>query len=229
MAPSGRRHKPGLRRMDAAIEALTPMGFTPNQIKRRVNTLLKLYDGGWVFIEDSAYKVLIDSLLEDEEGVQSEAEEPVSSRRIRDSPLDNRHQCIEETEPSPAEPLRVEASQAAQLGIEASEAEPSQAGSSQSKTSPVHLLHAGASQADPSQAKPLQAEPLQAGAPHEGSRPKKRKFCLGWLGPMDEEDYVLLEPAPVRSWITGQRLRKRKSGWDMKPDDPWMMHQRTAT
>lgn len=87
---------------------------------------------------------------------------------MKDSPLDNRHQCIEETEPSPAEPLRVEASQAAQLGIEASEAEPSQAGSSQSKTSPVHLLHAGASQADPSQAKPLQAEPLQAGAPHEG-------------------------------------------------------------
>ena len=77
---------------------------------------------------------------------------------MKDSPFDSRHQCIEETKPSPAEPLRVEASQAEKLRIEASQAEPSQAGLSQFKTSPVELLHAEASQ----------AEPLLAGAPHEG-------------------------------------------------------------
>ena len=77
---------------------------------------------------------------------------------LKDSPFDSRHQCIEETKPSPAEPLRVEASQAEKLRIEASQAEPSQAGLSQFKTSPVELLHAEASQ----------AEPLLAGAPHEG-------------------------------------------------------------
>ena len=47
---------------------------------------------------------------------------------MKDSPFDSRHQCIEETKPSPAEPLRVEASQAEKLRIEASQAEPLLAG-----------------------------------------------------------------------------------------------------
>ncbi|XP_027366982.1 uncharacterized protein LOC113873175 [Abrus precatorius] len=66
MAPRRRPKKRGETRMDAALDAMTPFGFPNKLVRRTVDQLLKVYGGkeGWVFIEDSAYTLLIDTLLE---------------------------------------------------------------------------------------------------------------------------------------------------------------------
>ncbi|KAK9124464.1 hypothetical protein Sjap_014066 [Stephania japonica] len=65
----GRARKAGLTRMDAAIDALTPLGFSKKLISSTVKALLKVYDddSGWVFIEEASYKLLIDTILEEQE------------------------------------------------------------------------------------------------------------------------------------------------------------------
>ncbi|XP_042029493.1 uncharacterized protein LOC121776386 [Salvia splendens] len=58
--------QPRLTRMDAAVDAMLPLGFSEAMVKARVKKLLKEYGGdeGWPFIEESAYSVLIESILE---------------------------------------------------------------------------------------------------------------------------------------------------------------------
>ncbi|XP_057788906.1 probable inactive histone-lysine N-methyltransferase SUVR1 [Salvia miltiorrhiza] len=71
MAPRRRRSKVGLGRMDAALDAMRPMGFPADAVRKSVKKLLKVYgDGGWPFIEEAAYKLLIDTILEEPEGDQ---------------------------------------------------------------------------------------------------------------------------------------------------------------
>ncbi|XP_047329691.1 probable inactive histone-lysine N-methyltransferase SUVR1 [Impatiens glandulifera] len=67
--PRGRNRKPRNTRMDAAIDALLPMGFPRAIVRKRVNHLLSVYGGdeSWKFIEEDAYKVLIDSFLDEQE------------------------------------------------------------------------------------------------------------------------------------------------------------------
>ncbi|KAK7277861.1 hypothetical protein RJT34_22880 [Clitoria ternatea] len=52
--------------MDAALDAMAPYGFPNKLVRTTVSQLLKVYGGkaGWVFIEDSAYTLLIDTLLQ---------------------------------------------------------------------------------------------------------------------------------------------------------------------
>ncbi|KAF8397315.1 hypothetical protein HHK36_016228 [Tetracentron sinense] len=60
--------KVGLKRIDAAIDALHPLGFSKNVVRETVKALLKVYGGsGWVFIEEASYKVVIETILEEEE------------------------------------------------------------------------------------------------------------------------------------------------------------------
>ncbi|XP_028220115.1 uncharacterized protein LOC114401731 isoform X2 [Glycine soja] len=65
MAPK-RRPKKGESRMDAALDAMKPYGFPIRLVRTTVNSLLKVYggNGGWFFIEESAYSLLIETLLE---------------------------------------------------------------------------------------------------------------------------------------------------------------------
>lgn len=55
--------------MDAALDAMTPYGFPNKLVRRTVDQLLKVYGGndGWVFIEDAAYTLLINTLLEQQQ------------------------------------------------------------------------------------------------------------------------------------------------------------------
>ncbi|XP_061349476.1 uncharacterized protein LOC133294748 isoform X2 [Gastrolobium bilobum] len=66
MAPTRRPAKRKLTRMDAALDAMSPYGFPKKLVRRTVDQLLKVYGGneGWVFVEDSAYTLLVDTLLE---------------------------------------------------------------------------------------------------------------------------------------------------------------------
>ncbi|TKY52159.1 histone-lysine N-methyltransferase [Spatholobus suberectus] len=66
MAPRRRPTKRGQTRMDAAIDAMAPYGFPNKLVRSTVQNLLKVYGGndGWVFIEDTGYTLLIDTILE---------------------------------------------------------------------------------------------------------------------------------------------------------------------
>ncbi|KAF9599229.1 hypothetical protein IFM89_036355 [Coptis chinensis] len=67
MAPRGRPRKAGNMRIDAAIAKVSCLGYETPLIRRTVNKLLKVYDGEWVFIEDDNYKVVVETLLDDQE------------------------------------------------------------------------------------------------------------------------------------------------------------------
>ncbi|ESW16786.1 hypothetical protein PHAVU_007G184700 [Phaseolus vulgaris] len=66
MAPKGR--KKGEKRIDAALDAMHLYGFPRKLVRTTVDSLLKVYgrQDGWVFIEDSSYTLLIDTLLENQ-------------------------------------------------------------------------------------------------------------------------------------------------------------------
>ncbi|KAG8380856.1 hypothetical protein BUALT_Bualt06G0060000 [Buddleja alternifolia] len=66
--------EPRLSRMDAAVDAMVPYGFSEERVKNVVKELLKEYGGdeAWPFIEDCSYKELIEALLRDTEGNDQE-------------------------------------------------------------------------------------------------------------------------------------------------------------
>ncbi|XP_042026753.1 uncharacterized protein LOC121773897 [Salvia splendens] len=97
--PRGRpRSIKRLTRMDAAVDAMLPLGFSEAMVKKRVKKLLKEYGGdeGWPFIEESAYSVLIESILEnmnddeqtqlEEKDAQNELSEPVGNQEANQLP-----------------------------------------------------------------------------------------------------------------------------------------------
>ncbi|KAG9141521.1 hypothetical protein Leryth_019048 [Lithospermum erythrorhizon] len=68
-----KRPKKGMCRMDAALDHMRPLGFSNQDIRAAVKDLLKVYgDDGWVFLEEGAYKILLDTLLERAEGDENE-------------------------------------------------------------------------------------------------------------------------------------------------------------
>lgn len=102
----------GLTRMDAALDAMRPMGFPTDAVLKSVKKLLKVYgNDGWAFIEEAAYKLLIDTILEEPEvdeldhetglpplegSSQGSHEEPVSGGVLCDKEVP----CDELREPS---------------------------------------------------------------------------------------------------------------------------------
>ncbi|XP_010256595.1 PREDICTED: uncharacterized protein LOC104596959 isoform X3 [Nelumbo nucifera] len=69
MPPRRRNKKVGLKRMDAAVDALFQMGFSKSLVRNTVKNLLKVYGGddGWPFIEEGSYKLVLDTILEEQE------------------------------------------------------------------------------------------------------------------------------------------------------------------
>ncbi|XP_072996132.1 uncharacterized protein [Typha latifolia] len=65
----GRTRKVGLKRIDAAMDALVPLGFPKEVVRRTIKNLLNVYEGdaGWVFIEEASYKLVIETILEEQE------------------------------------------------------------------------------------------------------------------------------------------------------------------
>ncbi|KAM1164217.1 hypothetical protein ACFX13_024185 [Malus domestica] len=73
--PRGRPRKRNTR-MCAAIDAMKPMGFSENLVCDTVKELLEVYgeDGdttGWPFIEEGAYSLLIETILEKQGGSEN--------------------------------------------------------------------------------------------------------------------------------------------------------------
>ncbi|KAJ8536254.1 hypothetical protein K7X08_034655 [Anisodus acutangulus] len=91
MPPRGRPRK-RLGRMDAAVDAMAPLGFDECLVKKTVYRLLKLYGGDewWPVIEEYGYKELIEAILAHQEEEQTQgvsspderAEDPDLGRTI---------------------------------------------------------------------------------------------------------------------------------------------------
>ncbi|XP_020101659.1 uncharacterized protein LOC109719409 isoform X1 [Ananas comosus] len=65
--PKARAKKVGLKRIDAAIDALVPLGFSREVVCKTIKNLLKVYgEDGWVFIEEACYKTVIEAILEEQ-------------------------------------------------------------------------------------------------------------------------------------------------------------------
>lgn len=230
-----RSRKVGLKRMDAAIDALTPMGFPPALTRRKVKDLLKEYgDEGWVFIEEASYKLLIECILEDQEQMECDQGE---SSSFRDSTNEAGGNGGNEVEPSEAEPL-IESSEPSCFNQESGLADPSEVlkptfSPDENVTSPTK--NTTSNEVNRPNGIPIKKEAIAArsedymlscppGFEHLfpiqlGFASTKRKPCLGWIGPKDDQDYVLLEPAPFLGCKTGLKPRKRKSRWDVGPND----------
>ncbi|KAL2933092.1 putative inactive histone-lysine N-methyltransferase SUVR1 [Bienertia sinuspersici] len=237
------KRKVGLKRIDAAVDALRPMGFSPDLIRRKVKALLKEYgDEGWVFIEEAAYKLLIEFILEEQE--KSEKGEPSS----RDKQIEVRDKGCEEQEPEP-EPQLLEAAPL----IEANESissnpetalttvvtdAPLENPSVELKPSswPSENVHSPSKMATSNEVNKTEetatlSESYMLSCPpgfeqlcwlQLGDASAKSKPCLGWMDMdpnKDDQSFLLLEPAPVLGWRTRQRPRKRKSRWDVGPND----------
>lgn len=88
MAPSRHRPRKGLQRIDAAFDALIPLGFTKEIIRKTIKDLLKVYGGdeGWVFVEEAAYKLVIDTILEKQEEEEAHDEMLQIEGEVVDNP-----------------------------------------------------------------------------------------------------------------------------------------------
>lgn len=62
MAP---RHNP---RIIKAFRSMKEYGFSEDVVKPVLKNLFKVFDKNWEFIEDESYRVLIDAIIEAEEG-----------------------------------------------------------------------------------------------------------------------------------------------------------------
>uniref|UniRef100_A0A2N9HVP5 WIYLD domain-containing protein n=1 Tax=Fagus sylvatica TaxID=28930 RepID=A0A2N9HVP5_FAGSY len=89
---AGRKRKVGLGRIDAALDALRPMGFPDDLVRKTIRDLLKAYGGdeGWAFIEEGCYKLIIDTILPERENSKREETQQllVGDSSMKDDTLD---------------------------------------------------------------------------------------------------------------------------------------------
>ncbi|XP_073304766.1 uncharacterized protein [Primulina huaijiensis] len=114
----GRPRNPRLTRMDAAVDAMAPLGFTEKQVKKAVKGLIKVYDGNdaWPVIEEASYTLLLEVMLNDvainqEQGTEvankskdnclEEGTSGIASNRVL--PDIQQHEKREEDAPNPSD------------------------------------------------------------------------------------------------------------------------------
>ncbi|PPS18628.1 hypothetical protein GOBAR_AA01930 [Gossypium barbadense] len=207
-------------RKDAAIDAMKPYGFPVDVVQTTIKDLLNVYgEDGWPFIEDSAYKVLLEAILEKVTGEgTSDPKEPVAETSSRTAVLPI---C------SDVSPLNTE-SQASNGFDGASELNktlciPKPTNESGNSLLPVEAE--GCSKRDVTypcgnnHSTPLHCHnspPLQG-----DSLTTKRRPYNGWICSDDEEDIVELTPGPIAEEMENflKSFMVHKKRWDIKPDD----------
>ncbi|CAL9777942.1 unnamed protein product [Musa acuminata subsp. burmannicoides] len=68
VAHGSKKAEEGLKRIDAALDALLPYGFSKETICSTINKLLKVYDdnAAWYLIEEGSYSLVIETILEEQ-------------------------------------------------------------------------------------------------------------------------------------------------------------------
>ncbi|KAI3519832.1 hypothetical protein L1887_09048 [Cichorium endivia] len=217
MAPRGRHTKSRTSRMDAAIDAMAPFGFTEEVVIAKMRQLLKEYGGqdGYGFIELDAYCVLLDALLADQDKQTQEQ--------------------VKHGETSKANEI-IEAEKAGFIDIPICSSTPL------TIPPPPQPLVACLPPLPPvmEAALPLPPAPPVTNAvlppPPESAQPQRRKPCHGWLSDVDEKWHFITLPSsfdrsisppvtpptqPVELELTSGRKNrpKRRSRWDLMPED----------
>ncbi|TYI63009.1 hypothetical protein E1A91_D10G290400v1 [Gossypium mustelinum] len=220
MPPRRRTKKKSNTRKDAAIDAMKPYGFPVDVVQTTIKDLLHVYgENGWPFIEDSAYKVLLEAILEKVTGEgTSDSKEPVAETSSRTalvpvcsdvSPLNaefqtsngfdgapelNKTLCISKlTNESGNYLLPVEAEGCSKRDVTYP--------CGNNHSTPLHGHNSP----------PLQGDTLTT----------KRRPYYGWIGSDDEEDIMELTPGPIAEEMENflKSFVVHKKRWDIKPDD----------
>ncbi|KAJ4979231.1 hypothetical protein NE237_010011 [Protea cynaroides] len=195
MAPRVRRRKVGLKRMDAALDALCQLGFSRVLIRDTVRSLLQVYggDSGWVFIEEDSYKVVIDKILENDEKCLSEKDEAQEADAIPTTSIQTASE-METNDP--------------QTTAEMETGDPHTAAE---REKDLPLAEGGAS------GRKIFGK-IQS-LPPTGDLHCKRKPCYGWISSDDDEDIVILRTNDSLRRRPINSARRRKTRWDVKPED----------
>ncbi|GMI87251.1 hypothetical protein HRI_002394400 [Hibiscus trionum] len=208
MAPRGRPKKN--TRKDAAIDAMKQYGFDINVVRRTIKELLDVYgEDGWPFIEDSAYKVLLEAILEK---VVKETGEGTSDSKKQVTEIASNGTALESA-CSVVNPVNLN-------GLDCA-SEPNQALRS------LQLTNESGKDLPPVDAEGSIKSHLTPPPSHDppplqvSNSTAKRRPYYGWICSDDEEDLVELTPGPLaeemESYLTS--FMEHKKRWDIKPDD----------
>ncbi|XP_022134195.1 uncharacterized protein LOC111006514 isoform X2 [Momordica charantia] len=208
MAPRVRSRKRGNLRIDAALDAMAPFGFSPKLVRDTVKELLSVYGGddGWVFIEEGSYTLLIDTILDKlkdgvhEENERAEIHEETSIAGCSSNPRDEL--TVKEIDDVLISPY--EDNEAFRITTPLSTID---------SEGRYRIDDAGPGDDDHFRSPPNQSAPA-AHTPKISRRPYH-----GWISSNDKkEDLVHLPPDPefARLLMTPTQ-RKRKQRWDVKP------------
>ncbi|KAL6980681.1 hypothetical protein U1Q18_022318 [Sarracenia purpurea var. burkii] len=231
MVPRRGSRKPRLTRMDAAIDAMHPFGFSEELVRQRVKALLKEYGGddGWPFIEADAYKLLIDTILDvEEEGDEGEKcnEEDAGPSVVALPPISS--------ELAEVATLTVETEGSSLLRPSIGDAE-----CWKDINLPQNCYDKGVVDYVSGQKKQLDKTPLHSPPstvpsplPANSSPIRRRKPCHGWISSDDDEDdFVELTPA-IRSKPAnppGQPQNRTTPGMGSEPiQSPGQLENRTS-
>ncbi|XP_074569811.1 uncharacterized protein LOC141826462 isoform X2 [Curcuma longa] len=192
MAP--RRQKVGMKRIDAAFDALLPYGFTKQTIEATIKKLLKVYDddAAWHVIEEGTYKLVVETILDDQEQDARQAEKAKEDTRA----LEASSKQIVKTDWKDISCTDMNHNLVTyRKGL----------GQSTTSAGDFKPHHNAVTICQLSQ-------PNQITAPQQ-----KRRPCYGWISESEDEDEQHEEKAiKVQPF---QHVRRRRSGWDLKPSD----------
>nr|XP_023872193.1 uncharacterized protein LOC111984802 [Quercus suber]POE86167.1 hypothetical protein CFP56_07274 [Quercus suber] len=234
MAP---RRKPKVTRMDGALEHMRQFGFRDRLVKETVKELLKVYgNDGWYFFESDSYKVLLEALLEKQKnGEQGEdASQDDTGGRDDIKALS--------AGPSPSsEPIHPSHSK---LEAENATIQTNEALDSASQTIETPGASSLTNQLDGKEQSSLEEGETRdsGGSKHLGNNPTcsppglhtpqrvdtlpacTRRPCYGWISSNEEQGPLHGTKAPfpkdiARFLLRTDGRRKRKTRWDVRPED----------
>ncbi|KAF3454363.1 hypothetical protein FNV43_RR04810 [Rhamnella rubrinervis] len=221
MAPGGRRRKRGQTRMDAALDAMRPYGFSEVSVRQAVKELLNVYGGvdGWVFVEDAAYMLLIETLLEKQNVCEiqqhNSSQDPASDADEINGSIGESssrallHACSNpEVVDSGPQTRKVLDSASRTESLNISSMTTDSDGKDCFTTSGNTF---GCEYSEKTQVQtPQHAD--KSSIQEEYIRPtQRRRFCHGWIESEDDEDLVELSPEPLPDELTKMLNRIQES------------------
>ncbi|OEL38630.1 hypothetical protein BAE44_0000351 [Dichanthelium oligosanthes] len=172
-AQRGRTRK-GDRRIDAAIDRFTAMGYAARDIRDAVADLLKVYGGpsAWPLLEEGSYQVVQDKLFEKEE----------EEKQKQDQPLLLEGQQVKEEEPPQHQELAVDEG-------------PQETNKSKSILQVLDEVPAKTESAVEEVEDPtfIEPPPLEAVVPHTAAigTGGTRRPCYGWISESSDDEEQL--------------------------------------
>lgn len=229
MAPR-RTPKVGLRRIDAAFDALRPMGFTDDVVRKTIRKLLKTYGGddGWVFIEEHYYKLVIDTIVDEgqantEQGnLEEDCSQKVNGEGTSDSnkpAAESSNGTINESACSYVNPPELQTSKGLDCASEADEDWCISKLTNESVEDESSVgRHVQYSWSTSHSSPPRSHNPPLP----DSNSTRKRRLYQRWICSDDEEDDLSdLRPGPlaeeIEKWVSSFREHRKK--WDVKPAD----------